>query len=41
VFSTHKMYAPYGGAAVVGLKDELNKHLPQFYGGGMVDVVSD
>jgi len=41
VFSAHKMYAPYGGGAVVGLTDELNKHLPQFYGGGMVDVVSD
>jgi cysteine desulfurase / selenocysteine lyase len=41
VFSGHKMYAPYGGGAVVGLTDELNKHLPQFYGGGMVDVVSD
>jgi selenocysteine lyase/cysteine desulfurase len=26
---------------VVGLTDELNKHLPQFYGGGIVDVVSD
>jgi selenocysteine lyase/cysteine desulfurase len=41
VFSAHKMYAPYGGAAVVGLTDELNKHLPRFYGGGMVDIVSD
>jgi selenocysteine lyase/cysteine desulfurase len=41
VFSAHKMYAPYGGGAVVGLTDELNKHVPQFYGGGMVDVVSD
>ena len=41
VFSAHKMYAPYGGGAVVGLTDELNKHLPEFYGGGMVDVVSD
>lgn len=41
VFSAHKMYAPYGGGAVVGLVDELNKHMPQFYGGGMVNVVTD
>jgi selenocysteine lyase/cysteine desulfurase len=41
VFSAHKMYAPYGGDAVVGLVDELNKHMPQFYGGGMVNVVTD
>ena len=41
VFSAHKMYAPYGGGAVVGLVDELNKHMPQFYGGGMVGVVTD
>ena len=41
VFSAHKMYAPYGGGAVMGLKSELDKHMPQFYGGGIVNVVSD
>jgi len=41
VFSAHKMYAPYGGGAVIGLKDELNKHIPVFYGGGMVEAVFD
>ena len=41
VFSAHKMYAPYGSGVVVGVDDELDKHMPQFYGGGMVDVVSD
>jgi len=41
VFSAHKMYAPYGGGAVVGLRDELNKHIPAFYGGGMVEAVFD
>jgi len=41
VFSAHKMYAPYGGGAVVGLQAELNKRMPMFYGGGIVDVVSD
>lgn len=40
VFSGHKMYSPYGGA-VVGLKEELNKHMPTFYGGGTVKIVSD
>lgn len=41
LFSAHKMYAPFGGGAVIGLSDVLNEHLPQFYGGGTVDVVSD
>jgi len=34
VFSAHKMYAPFGGA-VVGLKEILDAHGPQFYGGGI------
>lgn len=41
VFSAHKMYSPFGGGAVVGLAEELNKHIPQFYGGGMVEAVCD
>ena len=41
VFSAHKMYSPYGGGAVVGLKDVLNDRLPQYYGGGMVVTVND
>ena len=41
VFSAHKMYSPYGGGAIVGLTDELNKHMPEFYGGGTVDIVTD
>jgi len=41
VFSGHKMYAPYGGGAVVGLKDVLDQHIPAFYGGGMVEAVFD
>lgn len=41
VFSAHKMYSPYGGGAVVGLVNELNKHMPEFYGGGIVSVVKD
>ena len=41
VFSAHKMYSPYGGGAVVGLFSELNQHMPTFYGGGIVTIVSD
>ncbi|SCW26391.1 Selenocysteine lyase/Cysteine desulfurase [Ruminococcaceae bacterium YRB3002] len=41
VFSAHKMYSPYGGGAIVGLTDVLNEHMPEFYGGGIVDIVSD
>lgn len=41
VFSAHKMYSPFGGGAVVGLTDELSRHIPIFYGGGMVKAVYD
>ena len=41
VFSAHKMYSPYGGGAVVGLTSELNAHMPEFYGGGIVSIVTD
>ena len=41
VFSAHKMYSPFGGGAVVGSTDILNRHIPQFYGGGMVKTVND
>lgn len=40
-FSAHKMYSPYGGGAVVGVTEELNKHMPTFYGGGTIRVVGD
>ena len=41
VFSAHKMYSPYGGGAVVGRIEVLNEHMPEFYGGGTVRLVSD
>ena len=41
VFSAHKMYSPFGGGAVVGLTEVLNQHIPEFYGGGMVETVLD
>ncbi len=41
VFSAHKMYSPYGGGAVVGLHEVLSQHMPEFYGGGIVTLVTD
>lgn len=41
VFSGHKMYAPYGGGAVIGLKSAFNERMPKVYGGGTVLIVSD
>jgi selenocysteine lyase/cysteine desulfurase len=41
VFSAHKMYSPFGGGAIVGLKEVLDKHIPCSYGGAMVDSVYD
>ena len=41
VFSAHKMYSPYGGGAVIGLRSVLNEHIPAFYGGGTVQIVGD
>lgn len=41
VFSGHKMYAPFGGGAIIGLKSELRRLSPALYGGGMVDIVGD
>ena len=40
-FSAHKMYSPFGGGAVVGLTEILQQHMPEFYGGGIVRIVSD
>lgn len=41
VFSGHKMYAPYGAGAIVGLTSYLNNIHPFLRGGGAVDVVLD
>ncbi len=41
VFSAHKLYAPFGGGAIIGLKDELNSIEPVFKGGGTVKRVMD
>ncbi|MDR2547551.1 MAG: aminotransferase class V-fold PLP-dependent enzyme [Lachnospiraceae bacterium] len=41
IFAGHKMYAPFGSGAIVGLTNRLNEHMPMLYGGAMVDVVTD
>ena len=41
VFSAHKMYAPFGGGAIIGLKSELDNLKPALLGGGNVKVVGD
>ncbi|MBO4819765.1 MAG: aminotransferase class V-fold PLP-dependent enzyme [Firmicutes bacterium] len=41
VFSAHKMYSPYGSGAVIGPWEVLVKHMPEFYGGGIVKLVTD
>ena len=40
-FSAHKMYAPYGGGAVVARLEELRAHMPRYVGGGIVLVVGE
>lgn len=41
VFSAHKLYAPFGSGAIIGLKDEFNKRPPCNEGGGTVNLVMD
>lgn len=41
VFSAHKMYAPFGSGAVVGLKKYFNDLEPDTKGGGTVEAVLD
>lgn len=41
VFSAHKMYAPFGSGAIVGLKRYFNELDPDYKGGGTVEAVLD
>lgn len=41
VFSAHKMYAPFGSGAIVGLKEYFNELDPEIKGGGTVEAVLD
>ena len=39
-FSGHKVYAPYGGGALIGPKDFFNRGDPDHVGGGTVEMVT-
>lgn len=41
VFSGHKIYAPFGAGAIVGLKEYFDNNLPDNEGGGTVNLVLD
>lgn len=41
VFSAHKMYAPFGSGAIVGLKKYFDEVDPDIKGGGTVEAVLD
>lgn len=41
VFSAHKLYAPFGGGAIIGLKSVFDSNLPDDEGGGTVEIVMD
>ena len=41
VFSGHKIYAPFGSGAIIGLKESFNMNPPDSKGGGTVDLVLD
>ena len=41
VFSAHKMYAPFGGGVIIGLKEAFNNCKPDMKGGGTVYMVRD
>ncbi|MBM6838403.1 aminotransferase class V-fold PLP-dependent enzyme, partial [Clostridium saudiense] len=41
VFSGHKMYAPFGCGAIIGLKEAFNYYPPDILGGGVVYMVRD
>lgn len=41
VFSSHKIYSPFGVGVIVGLKDDFIKTDPDYLGGGTVELVLD
>lgn len=41
VFSGHKIYAPFGSGAIIGLRESFNMNPPDSKGGGTVDLVLD
>lgn len=41
VFSSHKIYSPFGIGVIIGLKEDFKKSDPDYVGGGTVDLVLD
>ncbi|NME82245.1 aminotransferase class V-fold PLP-dependent enzyme [Clostridium sp. SM-530-WT-3G] len=41
VFSSHKVYSPFGIGVIIGLKEEFKVADPDYVGGGTVDLVLD
>ena len=41
VFSSHKIYSPFGVGAIIGLKEDFLNSNPDYLGGGTVDLVLD
>ncbi|MDO5515974.1 MAG: aminotransferase class V-fold PLP-dependent enzyme [Clostridium sp.] len=41
VFSSHKIYSPFGIGVIIGIKDDFEKADPDYVGGGTVDLVLD
>ena len=41
VFSSHKIYSPFGIGVIIGLREDLEKGNPDYVGGGTVELVED
>lgn len=41
VFSSHKIYSPFGVGVIIGLKEDFLNVDPDYFGGGTVDLVLD
>jgi len=41
VFSSHKIYSPFGVGVIIGLKEDFANANPDYLGGGTVDLVLD
>lgn len=41
VFSSHKIYSPFGIGVIIGLKEDFENSLPDYSGGGTVELVLD
>ena len=41
IFSAHKMYAPFGSGAIIGLRESFDYLPPDMVGGGVVYIVRD